>query len=122
MFDSLVNDITSWFNALPYIAVLFAVGSTGYFLRQSVETRKALQKIKTEFAKEGKGVNQKWHNLYNKANQKTWGVAISWIIVFGLVFYIIPRYLLIGLGVSVILILLGYFGLRIVPEGFGNLD
>ena len=122
MLDSLLRDITGWFKALPYIAVLFAVGSTGYFLRQSVETKKALQKIKTEAAREGKGVNQKWHNLYNKANQKTWWVIISWIIIFGLILYVIPMYLFIGLVVSVVLILLGYFGIRFVPEGFGNLD
>ena len=79
-----------------------------------------LEKAKQEAASKGMVINQKWHDLYSKANQKIWGVVILWIILFGVIILIFPYYLLIASGAWLVLVALGYFGIRFVPEGFGD--
>lgn len=98
------------------IGVLFLLGTTGLWVRQGVETKKALRKVRADAANKGLGANEKkWRALNRKATLQIWGPIVGWLLAYGAFFFLLPgeyfSFSLLGL----IAPLLGYFGIRFVP-------
>jgi hypothetical protein len=122
MLNSLLQDAKDWLYALPIIAVLFFIGTTGVWLRRAIESLKYLKKFKQESLQKGLTINNAWIDLNNKFNRRIWIIIFCWLIVFGIIFFFLPQYFIISLVVGVVLIGFGFFGIRVVPEGFDDID
>lgn len=120
--------IINTFNYLILIAILYVFGRLGALLRNNIEGKNLLNKIRTEFSKQGKDVNEKWHNHKKKATM--WiSLSILGCILIYISFYILLKYDLITTNqfllslLGIVAFAIGYYFRRlIVPNPEGMID
>ncbi|MEG4322737.1 MULTISPECIES: hypothetical protein [unclassified Microcoleus] len=118
-FLGLLSKLASWIFGIVVsllgIAVLYMLGQTGVSVRQGIETKKALKKVKEEASQEGYIVNEKWHSLNQQASNWIRWPVVGWLVFYVGVLFLSPKLFLFSL-LLLIVPALGFFGIVLVPS------
>lgn len=111
--------LASWFFGIVIsllgIACLYMLGQTGVSIRQGIETKKALNKIREELAQQGMSVNEKWYSLDRQASNWIKMPILGWLAFYLGVLFLLPKLFLFSL-LLLIVPGLGFFGIVFVPS------
>lgn len=102
--------------AILFGGIVFAFGQMGLYIRKGFNTVKYLEGKRVEIEKEGKVVNEIWHQYKRKAYLYICIPLVICICLYGALFAFlsIKHFLISLLGIG--FVLLGYFGIRFGPD------
>lgn len=118
-FLSLLGRVGGWILGIIFsllgIALLYVLGQTGVSIRKGIETKKALNQIRDEFAQQGFIVNEKWDSLNQEATNSIRWPVLGWLAFYVGVLFLLPKLFLFSL-LLLIVPALGFFGIVLVPS------
>lgn len=100
------------------IVCVFAavLGLTGLLLRRGVELRKVCNQSESVAAQKGYRLNENWYRDRRKAAWWIAGPIVGWVLIYLILFTVLPIRLSLFSLLGLLPVVLGYFGRFLIPD------
>ena len=119
--SEMLSDVVGWISGIVGLAIflgfLYVIGLTGKLVREGIETKKTLKLAKEQAMSKGLSINQsKYQELDSRATRIIFIPLAGWILLYSILFFVLPTERFLASLLFLIAPALGYFGLYIAPD------